>query len=188
MTAWPSALIPASIQPTGVSLQANTAWNMTNMMAARISGPATGWSRTASSRWVRRRTGVSLITAAAAMARARRCRVKRIVARALARADPARADQQLGEAGDDFVDSAAADSDGLDHRDAELRLELGAVELEAVAAGEVDHVEGDDRRQAEVDQLQREAQVVVEIGGVEHDQQGVGQPLALLLARARRRG
>ena len=34
----------------------------------------------------------------------------------------------------------------------------------------------------EVDQLEREAEVVVEVGGVEHDQQGVGQPLALLLA------
>ena len=33
-----------------------------------------------------------------------------------------------------------------------------------------------------VDQLQREAQVIVEVGGVDDDQQRVGQALALLLA------
>ena len=42
VTPWLSALIPASIQPTGVSLHANTAWNMTNMIVARINGPAKG--------------------------------------------------------------------------------------------------------------------------------------------------
>ncbi len=38
------------IQSTGTWLQANTAWNITNMMAARMKGPRTGWSRTASRR------------------------------------------------------------------------------------------------------------------------------------------
>ena len=89
---------------------------------------------------------------------------------------------RFAEAGDDLVDPAAADGDGFDHRNAKLFLKLGAVELQSVAAGEVDHVQGDDRRQPEVDQLQREAKVIVEVGGVEHDQQSVGQPLALLLA------
>ena len=55
-------------------------------------------------------------------------------------------------------------------------------ELEPVTAGEVDHVEGDDSRQAKLEQLQREAQMIVEVGRVEHDQQSVGQALALLLA------
>ena len=45
-----------------------------NMIAARISGPAIGWSRTESSRWVQRRTGVSRTTAAVAISRARRWR------------------------------------------------------------------------------------------------------------------
>ena len=80
------------------------------------------------------------------------------------------------------AEAALADRDGLDHRHAELLLELARVEFQPVALGEVDHVEGDDRRQAEVDQLQREAEVIVEVGGVEHDQQRLGQPLALLLA------
>ena len=54
---------------------------------------------------------------------------------------------QLGNA-------AAADGDGLDDRHAELALERLRVELEPVALGEIDHVEHDDRRQAELDQLQ----------------------------------
>ena len=56
------------------------------------------------------------------------------------------------------------------------------VELEPVALGEVDHVERDDGRQAELDQLQREAEVVVEVGRVEDDHQRVGLALALLPA------
>ena len=56
------------------------------------------------------------------------------------------------------------------------------IELEPVALGEVDHVERDDRRQAELDQLQREAQVIVEVGRVEDDHQRIGLALALLLA------
>ena len=108
---------------------------------------------------------------------------KRIVARAFAGADPARTDQQAGEAGDDFVDPAAADRDGFDDRNAEFGLELGAIELKPVAAGEIDHVKRDDRRQPEIDQLEREAEMVVEVGGVQDDQQGVGQPLAFLLTQ-----
>ena len=81
-----------------------------------------------------------------------------------------------------LVDAALAHRDGLDHRDAKLGLELCHVELEPVALGKVDHVERDHHRQAEVDQLQREAQVIVEVGGVDHDQQRIGQPLAVLLA------
>ena len=56
------------------------------------------------------------------------------------------------------------------------------VELEPVAPGEIDHVERDDRRQPELDQLQRETQMIVEVRRVEHDDQGVGLALALLPA------
>ena len=61
-------------------------------------------------------------------------------------------------------------------------LDRRRVELEPVAPGEIDHVERDDGRQAELDQLQREAQVIVEVGGIEDDHQRVGLALALLLA------
>src|SRR5205085_2043374 len=71
----------------------------------------------------------------------------------------------------------------LDHRHAELPLKRHGIDVEAVAAGEVDHVERHHRRRAECDQLQSEAKVIVEIAGVEDDQKRVGQPLALLLAQ-----
>ena len=78
--------------------------------------------------------------------------------------------------------SATAHRDRLDHRDAELLLELGRIQLKSVALGEIDHVQRDDRRQAELDQLKREAQMIVEVRGVEHDDQGVGLALAFLPA------
>ena len=43
LATWPTARRRrSSIQPTGAWLHANTAWNMTNMMAARMIGPAIG--------------------------------------------------------------------------------------------------------------------------------------------------
>ena len=68
-------------------------------------------------------------------------------------------------------DAALADGDGLDHRHAELCFEPLRIELEAVALGEIDHVERDDRRQPELDQLQREAEMIVEVGRVDDDEQ-----------------
>ena len=67
------------------------------------------------------------------------------------------------------------------------RSRAARIELEPVALGEVDHVERDDRRQPERDQLQREAQMIVEVGGVEHDHQRIGLALALPGGRAGRR-
>ena len=37
-----SQATPSAIHDTGTWLQANTAWNMTNMIAARMIGPSTG--------------------------------------------------------------------------------------------------------------------------------------------------
>ena len=62
------------------------------------------------------------------------------------------------------------------------RSSTAGIELQPVALGQVDHVERDHDRQAERDQLEREAQMIVEIGGIDHDDQRVGQPLALLRA------
>ena len=71
---------------------------------------------------------------------------------------------------------------GLDHGNPKLTLEHCRVELEPVALGEVDHVERDNGRQAELDQLQREAQVIVEVGGIEDDHQRIGLALPFLPA------
>ena len=45
---------PSSIQPIGISAQANTAWNTRNTSASSTSGPSTRLSSTASSRLVTR--------------------------------------------------------------------------------------------------------------------------------------
>ena len=62
----------SSIQATGASDQANTAWNITKNRPSRIRNPATGWSSTESSACVIRRRGVSETVPATATARARR--------------------------------------------------------------------------------------------------------------------
>ena len=144
-------------------------------------GPSIGWSSTESSRWVQRRTGVSLID-----------RSRRDLARPALEVDEvafdrlvdaaARRGEHVVDRGLKLGDAAAAHRDRLDHRHAELSLDRRRVELEAVAPGEVDHVERDDGRQPELDQLECEAQVVVEVGGIEDDHQRVRLALALLLA------
>jgi hypothetical protein len=95
----------------------------------------------------------------------------------------ARCRKHVVNGGMEIADAALADRDGLDHRHAELALEHLRIELEPVAFGEVDHVQRDDRREPEFDQLQRETQVIVEIRGVEHDHQRVRLALAGLLAQ-----
>ncbi len=146
-----------------------------------MSGPATGCSRTPSSRWVQRRTGLSLITAAVAMSRARRCSWINSVGTRSVTAQLGRG-QHVVERRLKFGDAALPHRDGLDHRNAKLGLEPLGIELKPVALGEIDHVESDDRRQAKLDQLEREAEVVVEVRRVDDDDQRVGLPLALLLA------
>ena len=97
----------ASSASAGVALQANTAWNITNRIAARMIGPATGWSSTPSRRWVRRRTGVSLTIArdgdvarAALEGEAGRGSGRR-------RRGLARGEQQVVELGEQLVDARA---------------------------------------------------------------------------------
>jgi len=107
------------------------------------------------------------------------------VQRRVARAQPrhrAVADH-IGGARDQRIDAAPPHRHGRHHRHAELAFQRLRVEHQPVALGEIDHVERDHHRQAERDQLQREAQVIVEIGGIDHHDQRVGQPLAALRPR-----
>ena len=62
-----------------------------------------------------------------------------------------------------ILDSAAANGDGLNYRHSELALQHLRIELKPVALREIDHVQGDERRMAELDQLQREPEVIVEV-------------------------
>ncbi len=105
-----------------------------------------------------------------------------VVAGAGAGADFAGGKQHGVELPQQRVDAALADGDGFDDGDAEFGLKLRRVELEPVAFRQVDHVERDHHRQPELDQLQRQAEVIVEVGSVDHHQQRIGKALALLLA------
>src|SRR6185312_9742008 len=78
-------------------------------------------------------------------------------------------------------DSPPPHGDRLDDWNTESTLERLWIELEAVTLGEVDHVERDDRRQAELDQLQCKTEMIVEVRRIEDDHQRVGRALSLLL-------
>ena len=105
-----------------------------------------------------------------------------IVAGAFAGANRAGRKQEPMKPVHDVGKAALPDRDGFDHGHAKFLLEPSSVELQAVALRQVDHIQRDDGGQTEVDKLQGEAEVVVEVGCVDDDQQCLGQPLALLLA------
>jgi len=96
-----------------------------------------------------------------------------VVARAIAGANDARGDDHCSERVADRIEPALAHRHRLDDRDAEFFRELDRIEFEPVAPGQVDHVESDNGRQAEVDELKGKAQMIVEVGRVDHDQQRV---------------
>ena len=132
-----------------------------------------------------RRTGVSLTTAAVAISRARRCKWMRSLFTGVC-PRPWRGEHVV-HSRLQLVDAAAPHGDGLDDGDAKLGFEALRIEFQSVAAREIDHVERDNGRKPQLDQLKREAKMVVEVRGVEDDDQRVGLPLAFA-GRAARRG
>ena len=75
---------------------------------------------------------------------------------------------------------------GRDHHDraAELLGELVRVDLVAVLLDQVGHVEGDDHGQAGLDNLKRQVQVTLEVGGVDHLDDNIGLAAHKVIARA----
>ena len=75
---------------------------------------------------------------------------------------------------------------GRDHHDraAELLGELVRVDLVAVLLDQVGHVEGNDHRQAGLDNLKRQVQVALEVGGVDHLDDNIGLAAHEVIARA----
>ena len=73
-----------------------------------------------------------------------------------------------------------------DHHDraAELLGELVRVNLVAVLLDQVGHVEGDDHGQAGLDDLKRQVQVALEVGGVDHLDDDIGLAAHEVIARA----
>ena len=73
-----------------------------------------------------------------------------------------------------------------DHHDraAELLGELVGVDLVAVLLDQVGHVEGDDHGQTGLDNLKRQVQVALEVGGVDHLDDDIGLAAHEVIARA----
>ena len=75
---------------------------------------------------------------------------------------------------------------GRDHHDraAELLGELVRVDLIAVLLDQVGHVEGNDHGQAGLDNLKRQVQVTLQVGGVDHLDDNIGLAAHEVIARA----
>ena len=75
---------------------------------------------------------------------------------------------------------------GRDHHDrtAELLGQLGGVDLVAVLLDQVGHVEGNDHGQAGLDDLKRQVQVALEVGGIDHLDNDIGLAAHEVVARA----
>ncbi len=95
------------------------------------------------------------------------------------------AGQHAVERGFQFVQPALAHCDRRDHWYAQRLLQCGDVDRQPIALCEVEHVERNDDRSSQRDQFDREAQVVVEVGRIDNDDQDRGRPLAILLAHDR---
>ena len=75
---------------------------------------------------------------------------------------------------------------GRDHHDraAELLGELVRVDLVTVLLDQVGHVEGDDHGQAGLDNLKRQVQVALEVGGIDNLDDNIGLAAHEVIARA----
>jgi len=82
-----------------------------------------------------------------------------------------------------MIQTTFAHRHGGDHRHAQFARKNLRVQFQPVAGRKVDHVERDDGRTTERDQFQREAQVIVQVGGIDHHHQRVGKAFARLPAQ-----
>ena len=75
---------------------------------------------------------------------------------------------------------------GRDHhnRAAELLGKLVRVDLVAVLLDQIGHVEGDDHGQAGLDDLKRQVQVALEVGGIDNLDDNIGLAAHEVIARA----
>ena len=75
---------------------------------------------------------------------------------------------------------------GRDHHDraAELLGKLVRIDLVAVLLDQIGHIEGNDHGQAGLDNLKRQVQVALEVGGVDHLDDNIGLAAHEVIARA----
>ena len=73
-----------------------------------------------------------------------------------------------------------------DHHDraTELLGELGCVDLVAILLDQIGHVEGNDHRQAGLDDLKRQVQVALQVGGIDHLNDDIGLAAHEVVSRA----
>ena len=69
-------------------------------------------------------------------------------------------------------------------RATELLGQFGGVDLVTVLLDQVGHVEGNDHGQAGLDNLKRQVQVALEVGGVDHLDDDIGLAAHEVIARA----
>ena len=82
--------------------------------------------------------------------------------------------------GGQILQAAPPYGDGRDHGNAQGFSKLGRIERQPVPFRQVHHVERHHDRLAERDHFEREAQMVIEIGGVEHQDDRIGPAFAIL--------
>ena len=84
---------------------------------------------------------------------------------------------------DKFVHALALERGRLDHRAAQALRELRHVDLVAVFAHEIHHVERHDHRKAQVEDLRRQVKVALEVRGVHEVDHDVGTALQKVVTR-----
>ena len=90
--------------------------------------------------------------------------------------------QATFQSGGQILQSATPHGDGGNHGNPELLLKPCRIERQAIPLRQVHHVERHDDRLAERDDFESEAQVIVEIGRIEHQDDRVGAAFAFLQA------
>ncbi len=72
------------------------------------------------------------------------------------------------------ADAVGAGGDHRYYRAAEARRQRGDVDIDMLAFGDVEHVQRHDAGDAQLQQLQRQVEVALQVGGVDHVDQQIG--------------
>jgi len=85
---------------------------------------------------------------------------------------------------EELLDALVLKSGDHHNRAAELLGELVRVDLVAILLDQVSHVEGNDHRQAGLDDLKRQVQVALQVGGIDNLDDHIGLAAHEVIARA----
>ena len=85
---------------------------------------------------------------------------------------------------EEFLDALVLKSGDHHNRAAELLGKLVGVDLVAILLDQIGHVEGNDHRQAGLDDLKRQVQIALQVGGIDHLNDNIGLAAHEVIARA----